>query len=423
MAVRRLILTLLFVLPGLCAAQGAVPLPPEQSVRASDALFTGRFVIDPQTQLITGELTIKWDNGNRYSGQMRAGKRHGQGRFDWANGQSYDGDWQDDQATGKARIVYANGDRYEGACVAGLRQGGGRMQWTNGQSYEGDWAGDQPEGRGVLLFANGDRYSGEVRQGLPQGQGSKLFAATGDRYEGQFDKGLAQGEGRYTWPTGDQYVGQWQQGRKHGKGRYTWVNGDYWEGLFREDLQAEGRLYFVPTIKLDQESVNKLMQQARAASDSFAVRPGSTEPERALDIERLAAIAQVAAELEVCRQPAAKPDCRATTLAAIAAGRHFEHDWQNMFAEKGVSYDVDRRSSSEAGVVFSWFRFADFNANLLRHTGIKYDCRSQALEIQLIYNCNGKACSLDKNFDRYVGKTIPAATIKGWFKGGCERRR
>lgn len=421
---------------------------PEQSLRVGDALFKGRFEVEQQTGLITGELSISWDNGNRYSGQMRAGKRHGSGHFSWANGQTYDGDWQDDQATGKAIIVYANGDRYDGGVKEGLpegegvkvfassgeryaghwqagqRQGKGRFDWANGQSFEGDWRQDQPEGRGTLIFANGDQYQGEVRAGLPQGQGVKTFAVSGDRYEGHFEQGLAQGEGRYLWPSGDVYAGYWQAGRKHGQGRYTWRNGDYWEGEFRDDQQEIGRLYFSPSLNLGQSGVDKLMQQARAASDSFSVRPGTNGTEKPVDLERLAAIPLVAAELERCSRAGLAVDCRSRMLEGMVAGTYFQHDWQSMFAEKNVSYEVDRRSLGEGGLVYSWFRFLDAGNGSARKTGIKYDCRSQALEIQLLYSCSagGSACVLDRNFDKYVGRAIPAATIKGWFKGGCERR-
>ena len=263
-----------------------------------------------------------------------------------------------------------------------------------------------------------------MRAGLPHGRGKKTFALSGDRYEGEFEQGLAHGEGTYLWPTGDRYAGQWLAGRKHGSGRYTWQNGDYWEGRFSEDQYTEGRLYFTPNLNLEQADIDKLMQQARAASDSFSVRPGNTGAEKPVDFERLAAIPMVSIELASCARPDSKPDCRTHMLDAMAHGKHFEHDWQAMFTEKNLSYEVDRRSQSAEGRVFSWFRFLDTRNGSSRKTGIKFDCRSQALEIQLLYACpaDSTSCVLDRNFDKYVGKTIPAATIRNWFKGGCEHR-
>ena len=74
----------------------------------------------------------------------------------------------------------------------------------------------------------------------------------------------------------------------------------------------------------------------------------------------------------------------------------------------------------EAGNVFSWLRSGD--GTQARNIGIKYECRAQTLEIQLIYHCAGsQACVLDPNIDRYAGKILPANDIKGWFKEACER--
>lgn len=443
----------LFLLPpGSSAQKAAIDLShkglPEQTLRSADAVFQGHFSVDPKTSLITGELNITWDNGNRYSGSMRDSKRHGRGRFTWSNGQHYDGDWLDDQATGQASILYANGDRYEGAVIsgqpdgqgtktfasgtqyyagqwkAGQRHGRGIFRWTDGQSFDGDWIADQPEGQGTLIFANGDRYTGAVHAGLPHGRGKKTFALSGDRYEGEFEHGLAHGEGLYVWPTGDRYRGQWLAGRKHGNGRYTWHNGDYWEGRFSDDQHAEGRLYFTPNLNLDQAGIDKLMQQTRAASDSFSIRPDIPETEKPVNLERLAAIPLVSIELASCARPGSASDCRLRLLDAVVRGQHFEHDWQAMFTEKNLSYEVDRRSQSAEGRVFSWFRFLDSRNGSSRKTGILYDCRKQALEIQLLYACpaGSASCVLDRNFDKYVGKSLPAATIRNWFKGGCERR-
>lgn len=456
------------------------PLPPEdlsipeQTLRASNATFKGRFTTDGNSGLITGSVTISWDNGDRFSGRMLNGKRQGPGKFEWANGQSYEGDWLDDQPDGRGTLIFANRDRYEGDVKAGvpdgfgskifssgdryegsfkagapdgsgsysdkagnrydgqwqagLKQGKGKFVWSSGQSYEGDWSQDRPAGQGEIIFANGDKYLGGVAAGLPEGKGSKVFAASGDRYEGDFKAGEADGQGSYLWKSGDLYQGAWAKGRKTGEGRYTWVNGDYWQGSFADDAQMDGRLYFRPTLDIAQAAAEKLMQQTRAASDTGSPRAST---ERPLDVARLSAIPMVALELKSCERAGAALDCRQRLLREIELGTLFKHSWQTMFSEKGsgnttINYEVDKNSVSETGRVFSWFRFLDSASGNSRNTGIKYDCRSEALEIQLLYNCTGgtqtSACTLDRNFDKYVGKAIPAATIKGWFKTACERR-
>ena len=39
---------------------------------------------------------------------------HGKGKFLWANGQKYEGDWKDDVVSGKGVLESPNGERYEG---------------------------------------------------------------------------------------------------------------------------------------------------------------------------------------------------------------------------------------------------------------------------------------------------------------------
>ena len=102
-----------------------------------------------------------------------------------------------------------------------------------------------------------------------------------------------------------------------------------------------------------------------------------------------------------------------------------QHKWQTMAAEKGAKgkasvFEVDTNSVLEGGNVFSWLRSGD--GTQARNIGIKYDCRAQTLEIQLIYHCTGaQACLLDPSIDKYAGKVLPANDIKGWFKEACER--
>lgn len=153
-----------------------------------DTTFRGNFSMDGNTGLISGEGTVSWRNGDRYTGQVSNGKRQGKGRFTWANGQWYDGEWRNDIATGK----------------------------------------------GSIGFTSGDRYEGDVVEGTPHGQGTMNFAS-GDRYSGQLHKGIFNGQGTYTWKSGSHYDGAWVMGKKQGKGRLTMTDGSGWEGEFEND--------------------------------------------------------------------------------------------------------------------------------------------------------------------------------------------
>jgi hypothetical protein len=47
-------------------------------------------------------------------------------------------------------MEYANGDRYEGAWQQGQRHGKGVYEYSNGDVYDGNWVADKKEGPGVL---------------------------------------------------------------------------------------------------------------------------------------------------------------------------------------------------------------------------------------------------------------------------------
>lgn len=466
------------------ASSAPVPTGEVKSIRVGGSTIKGSFSLDPVSGAISGPVDIAWDNGDHFTGTLRDGKRNGRGKFSWKNGQVYDGDWRDDRQEGYARILFPNGDRYEGDVVnglpqgkglrtakngdryegrfsaglpdvegmsqdangdrytgqwkAGVREGKGKFEWANGLIYEGDWARGNPEGRGIFISANGDRYEGEVRNGQPQGKGVRTYASSGDRYEGQFDAGQAHGEGLYTWKNGDTYKGQWQGGKKVGNGRYTWTNGDYWEGEFENDRQtANGKLYFTPTLAASSAAVEQLARDTNAVANTATAAaptsarptgnaPQTTRPAPQLDLAKMLVIPMVSKEVKECQRQNLS-DCASRVATEISEDRRFRHKWQLMSSDKDakgreVRFEVDANSELSDGNVFSWLRTGDTSA--ARQIGIKYDCRGEALTIQLIYNCSGedlKACTLDPNFDKYVGKVIPAADIRKWFTSACER--
>jgi len=426
------------------------------------------------TKRLAGQVHFKWDNGDIFDGQMLDGKRNGKGRMVWASGQTYDGDWRDDVAVGDGVMAFVNGDRYQGEVKdgiphgrgkmqfssgdiyegqfdkgipdvegvytqkdgsryagqfrAGIKQGRGKIAWATGQSYDGDWGADKPEGKGSLTFANGDRYEGPVSNGLPQGKGVKGYAS-GDRYEGNFAQGEAQGEGVYRWKNGDVYTGNWQKGKKTGMGRYRWANGDYWEGEFVDDKRTEaGLLYFTPTVVASPGDGAKLAIKADAlagpADTSAGTSRAAKTAEKPMDRTELLAIPMVAKELRECSRKQGS-DCATRVVDVVLSDSLQQHKWQTMASEKGAKgkvsvFEVDTNSVVEGGNVFSWLRSGD--GTQARNIGIKYDCRAQTLEIQLIYHCTGtQACVLDPNIDKYAGKVLPATDIKGWFKEACER--
>jgi len=101
-----------------------------------------------------------------------------------------------DCTNGKGVYVYENGDRYEGEFKDGRRSGEGVFQYANGDSFAGSYDNDVRNGRGVYIFKNGDRYEGDFKNGEREGKGVYTFH-DGKVYDGEFIKDGQSGKGNF----------------------------------------------------------------------------------------------------------------------------------------------------------------------------------------------------------------------------------
>jgi hypothetical protein len=58
-------------------------------------------------------------------------------------------------------IKYNNGDRFVGQIINNKREGKGILYLNDGDRYEGDWKNDKYEGKGIYYYKNGDREMGD----------------------------------------------------------------------------------------------------------------------------------------------------------------------------------------------------------------------------------------------------------------------
>lgn len=175
--------------------------------------------------------TKTYKDGSVYTGQFNGrGKKEGQGRMVWSNGNQYEGQWKKDMPNGEGTFTYANGIVYQGQWVNNVAKGHGIITMPNGASIDGEWT-EMGTGTGVMTWADGTRYVGSFKDGAPHGQGEKIWP-NGDRYEGNFLQGHMSGQGTLTTTRGVSYTGGWLNDQFEGKGKYVAVDGSVMEGTF-----------------------------------------------------------------------------------------------------------------------------------------------------------------------------------------------
>uniref|UniRef100_G3PT23 Si:ch211-146m13.3 n=1 Tax=Gasterosteus aculeatus TaxID=69293 RepID=G3PT23_GASAC len=139
------------------------------------------------------------------------------GRFDFDDGGSYCGGWEQGKAHGRGVCTGPQGQgEYAGAWSHGFEVLG-VYTWPSGNSYQGTWAQGKRHGVGVENKGRWE-YRGEWTQGFKGRYGQLESTASGARYEGTWSNGLQDGYGTETYSDGGTYQGQWLAGMRHGYG-------------------------------------------------------------------------------------------------------------------------------------------------------------------------------------------------------------
>jgi hypothetical protein len=89
-----------------------------------------------------GRGILEWryrDGTERYEGELRDGKLHGQGVYVWADGDQYEGDLQNGKMHGRGVYTNSGGDRYEGEWRDNRPHGSGEAR-INDLLLSGTWS-------------------------------------------------------------------------------------------------------------------------------------------------------------------------------------------------------------------------------------------------------------------------------------------
>lgn len=172
---------------------------------------------------------LMYHDGGSYSGNLKEGKRHGDGSMKFSNFDTYVGNWNegDMEGFGEYRFYDLDTDKYHGVYKGLFHQnlfdGYGELE-TRQETYRGFWKENMRNGEGVCVFQDGSCLHGLWEDDLVvQGE---LLLGNGDRYDGQFSDGLFNGIGKYYWKEGDWFSGLFKDGRPF-KGIKVKSSGDY----------------------------------------------------------------------------------------------------------------------------------------------------------------------------------------------------
>jgi hypothetical protein len=118
---------------------------------------------------------LNYTNGNKYMGQAKNQKPHGQGTM----------------------MRHANGDeKYEGSFDRGIPNGYGVTTYSPSERHEGYYKDGQYDGFGIYYFEGGARYEGKYKAGMQHDTGKYVYES-GDVVDGIYANGVLNGHAVY----------------------------------------------------------------------------------------------------------------------------------------------------------------------------------------------------------------------------------
>ena len=176
--------------------------------------------------------TVVSTDGSVYTGDLKDGPtygvKHGHGTLTFNDGETYTGQWVDDQMCGSGVYTDALEDTYDGQWKYNMRHGHGIHTYdAKCETYEGQWAYDKIDGTGKVMIKDAPAgavqrtFEGQWKDGAPCGGRGTYTDADGKSYAGMWgtngsDEGWFHYEQtKYIDRNGNVYDGLWKDGQKH----------------------------------------------------------------------------------------------------------------------------------------------------------------------------------------------------------------
>ena len=136
-----------------------------------------------------------YPNGEKYIGEFKNGKRHGQGTLEYSIWKKYVGEWKDDKRHGQGTLI---------------------NKLYIESTYVGEWINDKKNGYGIITFVDGPIYDGEWKDDKENGKGTVTLQDV-KTYIADFKNGLAilTNEDSIIYDKGEIFYGKYKNGKKH----------------------------------------------------------------------------------------------------------------------------------------------------------------------------------------------------------------
>jgi len=162
-----------------------------------------------------GRLTNKNEEFT-YEGEFNHNIINGKGEKYYEN-YIYKGDFINNKKEGIGEESTNDYD-YKGEFVNDLKNGKGKVIYKNrGESYEGEFKNDELTGYGCYKWSNNHIYKGQFLNGNMNGHGYYTWPE-GGYYKGNYINNIKEGEGEFMWPDGRIFKGTFKEGKPNGKG-------------------------------------------------------------------------------------------------------------------------------------------------------------------------------------------------------------
>jgi hypothetical protein len=136
---------------------------------------------------VSGKGTMLFYSTQKYIGEFKDGKRHGQGTLYLPFGRVLKGTWHNDEIV-EGEATFSDGTRYTGTWGFGYRHGPGELVYPDGRKYSGEFHAGNRHGQGIMKYPDGRVYKGEFINGKRTGSGTMTYP-DGRNLSGQFSDG------------------------------------------------------------------------------------------------------------------------------------------------------------------------------------------------------------------------------------------